>query len=267
MITAMSQKLWLLFLTATVGLTFLLPNKIGVAQVKNEPLPDIIGRPNRTIQSGTRVKLNLPPVPVGVPVPGRRVPGASRGINCLPRNQRLKALLPKSNFGLTTLANPTLYVFIPQNSAAGMELVIQDENDQIISQQKYKPSIKAGIVGLNLPQNLLAVGKNYRWNLSIICDSEDRSLDQIIQGTIQRVENPLLMKKLEQATPYERLHLYAEAGIWHDALDTLARLRYSNPNNLQLKANWEDLLITPGVELDKQLAQEPLQLLKSNKLD
>jgi Domain of Unknown Function (DUF928) len=263
MITTMSQKLWLLILTPTVGFTFLLPDKIAVAQVKNEPLPNTVGRPTRTIQSGTRIRLNLPPLGA----PGRRIHDATRGLSCLARSQRLKALLPKSNVGLTTVANPTLYVFIPQNSAAEMELAIQDENDQIIYQQKYQPSIKAGIVGLNLPPNSLAVGKTYRWNLSIICDSEDRSLDQIIQGTIKRVENPSLMKKLEQATPYERLHLYAEAGIWYDALDTLARLRYSNPNNLQLKANWEDLLTAPGVELDKKLAQEPLQILENNKLN
>lgn len=251
--TAMSQKIWLLILTTTFGYTFLLPHKLVIAQVKNE-LPNTLGKPTRTVQSGTRLRLKLPPVGS----PGRRVPGASRGTTCLARNQRLKALLPQSNIGLTTVANPTLYFFIPQTSAATMELVIQNEEEEIIYQQNYKPSLKAGIVGLSLPPNSLAVDKIYRWNLSIICNPENRSQDKTIEGAIKRVNNPSLMKKLRLAKPYERLRLYAEAGIWYEALDTLAKLRSSQPNDLQLKADWEYLLTAPGVEIDKQLVQEPL---------
>jgi hypothetical protein len=289
MITAMSQKFWLLLLTANFGFTFLFPSKIAIAQVKievpgtieqpdkiaqsgtrNNKLPNTLGIPTRTIQSGTRLRLNLPPVGA----PGRRIPGATRGSSCFPKNQRLTALLPKSNIGLTTVANPNLYFFIPQTSASQIELVVLDENEQIIYQQNYKPSPQAGIVGLKLPPKLLAVNKAYTWYLSIICDPQNRELDKSIAGNVQRVNNPSLMKKVNQATPEQRLLLYAEAGIWHDALDTLVKLRYTNPNNAQLTADWEYLLTAPGVELDKQLVQLPLisqpealQPLKSNKLD
>ncbi|MBE9007821.1 DUF928 domain-containing protein [Fortiea sp. LEGE XX443] len=255
MLTTMPQKIWLIIPTAIFGFTVLSLSKIAVAQSESETLPNTLGRPNRTIQSGTRVRLRLPP---SLGVPGRRIPAASRGINCIAKNQRLTALIPKSNIGLTTLANPTLYFFIPQNSASRIELVVQDENEQIIYQQKYKPSTKAGVVGIDLPPDSLAMNKKYRWNFSIICNPQDRSSDKLVQGTIQRVKNPSLTEKLEQATPQERVLLYAEAGSWHDALDTLARLRYSNPHDLKLKADWEALLTAPGVEFDKKLAQKPL---------
>ncbi|MBD2436780.1 DUF928 domain-containing protein [Nostoc sp. FACHB-110] len=258
MIGAITQKFWLFILTTTFGFTFLLPDKIALAQVTNEPPPETIGRPNRTIQSGTRLRFILPQIPnIEAPL-GRLRGGASRGLSCVPKNQPLKALLPKSNIGLTTLDNPTLYLFIPQTPASEIELIIQDENAQIVYQQSYKPSTQAGIVGLSLPPNTISVGKKYQWTLAIICDSQDRSLDSIIEGKTQRVANPGLMKKLEQATLHERLHLYAEAGIWYDVLDTLVKLRYANPNDLQLKIDWQDLLTAPGVELDQQLVQKPL---------
>jgi len=255
MLTAMPHKIWLIFLTAIFEFTVLSPTQIAIAQSEKPTLPNSLGRPNRTIQSGTRVRLRLPP---SLGIPGRRVPGASRGMGCIATNQRLTALVPKSNLGLTTLANPTLYFFVPQNSAAKLELVVQNENEQIVYQQKYKPNSKAGVIGIPLPPDTLVVNQKYRWYFSISCNPENRGLDKIVEGTIQRVENSSLMTKLQQASPEERILLYAEAGIWHDALDTLARLRYSRPNDVKLKADWEGLLTAPGVEFDKQLSQKPL---------
>lgn len=255
MLAAIPPKIWLIFLTTIFGLTVISPTEIAIAQSEKQTLPNTLGRPKRTIPSGTRVKLNLPP---SLGLPDRRVPAASRGTGCVARNQTLTALIPKSNLGLTTLANPTLYLFIPQNSASMMELVVQNQKEQIVYQQKYKATNKAGIVGIQLPSDSLAVNQKYKWHFSIICNPRDRSLDKLVQGTIQRFENPLLMKKLASANPQARVQLYAEAGIWHDALDSLAKLRYSRPNDLKLKADWEALLTAPGVEFDQQLAQKPL---------
>ncbi|WP_228058666.1 DUF928 domain-containing protein [Nostoc sp. LEGE 06077] len=253
----MPQKIWLIFLTAIFEFTVLSPTNIAIAQPETETLPTTLGKPKRTVQSGTRVRLRLPP---SLGNPNRRVPAATRGETCVAKKQNLTALIPQSNLGLTTLGNPTLYFFIPQNAANSLELVIQndDGNGQIVYQQKYQPNTQAGIVGIHLPPDTLAVNQKYKWNFSIICNSKDPSLSKIVQGTIQRFENPSLMNKIAQATPQERVLLYAEAGIWHDALDTLARLRYSRPNDLKLKADWEALLTAPGVEFDQQLVQQPL---------
>ncbi|MBU7586268.1 MAG: DUF928 domain-containing protein [Nostoc sp. TH1S01] len=254
---AMPQKIWLIFLSVTFGLTVISPTNIAIAQSQTETLPANLGKPKRTVQSGTRLRLRLPP---SLGNPSRRVPAATRGVNCIAKKQNLTALIPQSNLGLTTVGNPTIYFFIPQNTAAYLQLVIQNENDngQTVYQQNYKSNTKAGIVGIQLPPDTLAVNQKYRWNFSIICNPQDPSSAKLVQGTIQRFENPLLMKKLAQATPQERVLIYAEAGIWHDALDTLARLRYSRPNDVKLKTDWEALLTAPGVEFDKQLTQKPL---------
>ncbi|MBD2594624.1 hypothetical protein BCD64_21335 [Nostoc sp. MBR 210] len=257
----MLQKIWLIFLTATFGLTVLSPTHIAIAQPKKETLPNNQEKPKRTVQSASRLRLNLPP---SLGKPNRRVPAATRGGSCIANNPKLTALIPKYDTALTTVGNPTLYFFIPQNTAAYLELVIQNENDneQTVYQQKYQTNTKAGIVGINLPPNVLALEQKYTWNFAIICNPENPALSKVVKGTIQRFENPSLMKKLAQATLQERVQLYAEAGIWHDALDTLARLRASRPNDFKVKADWEALLTAPGVEFDKQLAQKPLSFAK-----
>ncbi|MCC5639995.1 DUF928 domain-containing protein [Nostoc sp. CHAB 5844] len=265
----MPQKIWQIFLTAIFGFTVLAPTKIAIAQSEKQ-MPTPIKQPKRTVQSATRLRLRLPP---SLGTPNRRIPAASRGIGCVTKNQNLTALIPTSNLGLTTQANPTLYFFIPQISASSVELVVQNQNEQVVYQQKYKPTTKAGVVGIHLPPDVLAVSKKYTWNFSIICNPQDRSLDKVVQGIIERVDNPSLKKKLAQTTPQGRVLLYAEAGIWHDALDTLAKLRYSRPNDVKLKADWEALLTAPGVEFDQPLVQKPLisepqapKPLKSHKL-
>ncbi|MBD2297028.1 MULTISPECIES: DUF928 domain-containing protein [Nostocales] len=201
------------------------------------------------------VKINLPDLGKG---PGRRVPGGSRGVNCVAKNQNLTAIVPISNIGLTTVANPTLYFYIPENKAPEVELVVQDDNEQEVHKQKYKPNGNAGVVGVSLPDNTLAKGQKYRWNFSIICNTQDRSSDKLVQGTIQRVDNPQLMNKVDNASLPERLKLYADAGIWQDALNTLAQLRYSSPQDSALKADWVSLLTTEGVKLDTEVAEAPL---------
>ncbi|BAY19148.1 hypothetical protein NIES21_50070 [Anabaenopsis circularis NIES-21] len=257
MLTPMPQKIRLIFFTAIFGFTILSPTNIAIAQPETETLPTTLGKPKRTVQSGTRVRLRLPPY---LGNPNRRVPAATRGGTCVAKNQNLTALIPQSNLGLTTVGNPTLYFFIPQNTATNLELVIQNDNQdgQTVYQQKYQPNTKAGVIGIHLPPDTLAVNQKYKWNFSIKCNPQDSSLDKVVQGTIQRFENPSLMNKLAQATPQERVLLYADAGIWHDALDTLARLRYARPYDLKLKADWEALLTAPGVEFDEKLAQKPL---------
>jgi Domain of Unknown Function (DUF928) len=205
------------------------------------------------VQAQINIKL-----PSTLKVPGRRVPGGSRGENCVAKRYPLTALVPKSNIALTTVANPTLYFYIPQNQAPELELVIQDENDEDVYKQSYKPNGNSGVVGISLPSNTLTKGQKYRWNFSIVCNTQDRSLDKLVQGAIQRVDNSSLMSKLEKASPQERLNLFAEAGIWQDALDTLAKLRYSRPQDTALKADWQTLLTSQGVEFDQQLAQAPL---------
>ncbi len=196
--------------------------------------------------------------PEGLQVLGRRIAGGSRALQekCFSGQNPLTAVVPNSNIGLTTQANPTVFFYVPQTSAT-LELVFKDQDKEY--KQIYKSSEKGGIVSIPFNQVSLEVDKVYRWSFSIICNPKERSKDKIVEGAIMRVQTvPQLASKLATtASPQERANLYAEAGIWQDSLASLAQSLSSNPSNRELKAEWEALLTSKSVGLDN-LVSEPL---------
>lgn len=194
-------------------------------------------------------------------LPGRRVGGGTRGGNCPASTQKLTALVPKSNLGLTVSPYPTFFFYIPQTiSSQTIEFVLLDDNEHQVYQKTFISTGASGIINLRLPAKSglqpLATGKNYHWYLSIVCNPANRVEDVFVEGWIQRVElNPVLAIKLQNSSLQERTKLYISANIWHEALVTLAQLRRDRPNDSSVAANWIKLL--QSVDLDK-VAQEPL---------
>ena len=202
--------------------------------------------------------------PTALGVPGRRVAGAARDSQCPtdPGSKRLTAIMPQSNVGLTTVANPVLLFYVPKTSTqAALELVVLDENkNNIVTKQYYKPSGKAGVVSIPLTTASLEVGKQYHWSFSVICDAKARSHDRVVDGAIKRIQpQAQLARQLKNASPQQLPHLYAQAGFWQDTIATLARLRASSPNDPELKADWEALLRTEGAELAEVVSAPLLQ--------
>lgn len=198
--------------------------------------------------------------PAALGVPGRRVAGASRKLEqCLLDKKPLTAIVPESNIGLTTAANPVLLFYIPKISGQKqLELVVKTaDNKNILSQQFYKPSSKAGVVSIPVNNTSLEVGKDYRWSFSIVCDPKARSNDHSVNGGIKRIQaEPGLTTQLKNATPQQVVNVYAQAGIWQDTVATLAGLRSSRPNDAELKADWEALL--QGAEFKPDVVNAPL---------
>ncbi|MGI8503456.1 MAG: DUF928 domain-containing protein [Hassallia sp.] len=196
--------------------------------------------------------------PEGLQAPGRRVAGGSRAPqekNCSSGQNPLTAVVPNSNIGLTTQANPTFFFYVPQTSAT-LELVLHDQDKEY--KQTYKSSEKGGIVSIPFNKTSLEVDKVYRWSFSIVCNPKERSKDKFVEGAIKRVKTgEQLATKLATASPQELANLYAEAGIWQDSLFSLAQSLLSNPNNGELKAEWQTLLTSKSVGLDN-LVSEPL---------
>jgi hypothetical protein len=170
-------------------------------------------------------------------------------------------LLPTTEPILTAAKYPTFFVDIPKSSAKEAELLLFSSDKE---QEVYKTTVtlpdKPGIVSFSLPADgtlpPLEVGKIYYWQLSVICDSQDREKNMLVEGPVQRVElNPNIVNELKKASPREHPAIYAEAGIWYDAVTSLAQLRRSSPNDSTIAADWAELL--KSVELDA-IAQKPL---------
>jgi hypothetical protein len=198
---------------------------------------------NRNAYFRTR-KFN-PPAGTGG-IPGRRISAGSRGGNsCTSSNESIIALAPLEEPQITTFSSPTLFFYVPQTNAQALELVLQDENQEVISKATFKTPAKSGIVSV-IPANStpeLKVGKTYRWFFSAVCDQKERSRDLVVQGSIVRLKpDEKLQKNLASSDMRERANIYALSGSFTDALTNLAQLRRERPNDTELKTDWQDLL-------------------------
>ncbi|MBE9177813.1 DUF928 domain-containing protein [Oculatella sp. LEGE 06141] len=197
-------------------------------------------------------------------LPGRRVGGGTRG-GCIAGQTALTALMPESNLSLTVSERPDLFWYLPPNTAAQLEFTLLDANDQEVYKTTFQPDETGGIMSLPNPTDLpaLEIGLDYHWYFAVICNEQDRSADVVTEGWIQRIEpDTALTQQLETATASDRPALYAAAGIWQDALMTLATLRQSQPHDADVARAWTVLL--ESVNLG-HLADQPVVPCRSNR--
>ena len=192
--------------------------------------------------------------------PGDQQPRTSAVPQCYQGKIKLTALVPKNQIGRTVSEYPEFFFYLPQTDAQVAEFVLQDENGNQIYQTTLKINNSSGIVGVSIPTNQnvspLQVGKIYRWAVALICDTEDRSTDVFAAGIVRRVElSADIRSELEKADPRQKAVIYAQTGIWQDALGTLAAARRANPNDPDLAADWKILL--DSVKLG-EIAAEPI---------
>ncbi len=192
-------------------------------------------------------------------LPGRRIGGGTRGDCKL--SSDITALVPEKNPVLTVAGYPTFFFYMPQNpTPLSVEFVLRDENDEKVYEKTLMTSGNSGIMAISLPASKavtpLVPDKNYHWYFSIICNPQKRDDDIFVEGFIKRVvPNEVLASKLEHASPEDRAAIYADNGIWQEALLTLAQLHRSNPQDLTIANNWNKLLQSVGLDT---IAQEPI---------
>lgn len=222
------------------------------------------------------VAFTPPPPPPDRDAPGNRGGGAGRGCGT---GQPLIALVPEYQQALeggaitkvwgTTLAErPTFWFDVPYNKGAiaALEFVLQDNSSP--AKELYRSAIvppdAPGIVSIQLPATVppLAAGKLYQWffKVHLQCASSEAAKPQTqketLYGWVQRVSpNAAIASQLKQATPQQQADLYAQNGIWFDALTTLGNLRLTSPQDPRLIADWNSLLQSVGLE---KLTTKPL---------
>lgn len=194
--------------------------------------------------------------------PGNRVEGSMRCGEYSPPLP-LIALIPQSTVGLTVSEHPTLLFYIPDANFEGvsLEFTIYDrESKNTIYEQKI--SVKSGdaIIAIDLSKSPslppLAVGKVYLWNFSILFEPADPSNSTFVAGWIERVApKSEIQHQLNTVLPQQQPEIYANNGIWYEALASLAKLRCSHPSDVTLADNWESLLQQVGLS---EIAKKPL---------
>jgi Domain of Unknown Function (DUF928) len=232
-----------------------------------------------SIDQVSSVSFSPPPPPPDNGAPGNRGGAAGRG--CGVSKQSVVALVPMYQqklaqgsevvqvWGTTISDRPTFWFDLPyeKSAIAGLEFVLQEDTNSAkdLYRTAIAPPSAPGLISIHLPSTVssLEVGKRYQWFLKVRlqCASSTATAkpeikQEDVYGWVQRV-NPsaALATQLSQANPAQQAVLYAQNGIWFDALSTLAKSRLSNPQDARLTQDWQQLLQTVGLE---KLAAKPL---------
>lgn len=216
-------------------------------------------------------------VPPNWGLPGRREGGATRGCwqnttaqstttqptTTQPPIAPITAIVPETNTGYTLSPYPTFFVYVSQpyaEQAVAAEFVLLDEEQQEVYRSTFQTSDTAGVLSLTLPSHAnlapLEVGKTYHWAFALVCNLDDRSGDLVVDSWIQRVEpTGELAATLQTAPPEQLPSIYAQAGIWYEALTSLSQLRYQ-PGVAMPTSQWQNLL--NSVDLGHLVADDNL---------
>jgi len=151
----------------------------------------------------------------------------------------------------TVEAHPTFFVYVPELGVDNGEFTLwsEDQSDVLAIKNIQLPA-QAGVIPIAVPEDVsLEVGKTYYWTLEVLCNEDDRSRNTFVEGLVQRVPpTATLVSRLEQVEPRDRLFLYVNAGLWYEALTTLAQLRTQDPTDTSLQADWETLLDSANLD-------------------
>lgn len=97
-------------------------------------------------------------------------------------------------------------------------------------------------IPVKLPQDAppLVTDTEYRWKF--VASIDDKIVGEAI-GFIEKVDLPTeVIKKLSDANLEQKAEIYAQWGIWHDLLDTLAQLQEEHPQDSRFRNAWNNLL-------------------------
>jgi len=160
-------------------------------------------------------------------------------------------VLAPDHTGLTVREQPTLYWYQSEPADVPFELtVIEDNVATPILQVRRPDAMKSGIHKLRLADYgvKLARGIEYEWVIALVVDDESRSKDVVASGLIQRVEPAAsLSRRLTHASKQEIPFIYAEEGIWYDALQALSDLIEAHPADGSLLVERAALLNQVGL--------------------
>jgi Domain of Unknown Function (DUF928) len=242
------------FYLATIPLSVGLSIMSAVSlQVQAEPQPEFSSIQNiRTFKISQTFK-----------TPNRGTPrsttgGATRGSSNGEQHPQIISLIPKQKFGLTFSERPKFFWYISESTSQNAEFLLLDRNDNLVYETRFPLPKKAGIFAFTLPDNAptLKVSNQYHWYLSVNSNSDQIDDTVNLEGWVERIKPDInLQIKLSKLKPQYQSEVYAEAGIWYDALANLVQQRCTYPNDSKIMLNWSKFLTSVGL---KDLASKPL---------
>ena len=195
--------------------------------------------------------------------PSGRVGGGTRGGPDGPDRSVVLSVLTPDHSGLTTQEQPSLYWYASKPTTYPIELTVTENQvvKPVLETRINSPS-QPGIQRIRLADyNVrLKSGVVYRWYIAVVPDPKNRSKDILAGGFIERVEpSANLRTRLSQVGAAQAPFVYAEEGIWYDALSAISDMVDGAPNDSALRtqraALLEQVRLQEVADFDRRVAR------------
>ncbi|NEO36597.1 MAG: DUF928 domain-containing protein [Moorea sp. SIOASIH] len=187
--------------------------------------------------------------------------GTTRG--CDEGDIPLTVLASQNYVGQTTSTHPTFAWFVPDSKSLELTFTIysRGSDGKFTKVRSISLQSSPGIMKLSpFPEGEpgLSVGKDYFWQVVILCDPSYPSSAVVDRVQIEVVEMPPdLQEKLDNAVDSaEKADLYAEAGFWYNALDEALKLAEESKLGVVASALLEDLAQWEKPKPSEELTEE-----------
>jgi hypothetical protein len=183
--------------------------------------------------------------------PAHTVGGATRGTG---DKVPVLFVVTPDHVGQTTSAQPSLFWYVDRVPDASIQIEFT-----LLDEESIKPLVegfivrpkRAGVQRIRLADYgvRLSKGVEYEWSVALILDPNDRSKDVVATGWIDRVEpSAQLTSRLGAAGRERAAAIYANEGIWYDALAALSDEIDRDPADERLRQYRTALLRQVGLE-------------------
>ncbi|MCP5002692.1 MAG: DUF928 domain-containing protein [Planctomycetes bacterium] len=168
--------------------------------------------------------------------PRALVGGGSRGTGT---GSCTLSLIAPDHVGLTVQKQPSFYWFMSGTTDGRIEFTLIDTGAiEPLLEINIGAQIEPGIYNISLRDHGVSLipGKLYWWYVAQVPDPEHRSKDIVAGAVIEYVEpSEALTKVITHAGKAMSPHLYADRGIWYDAVSSISDLINNDPDNVTLR--------------------------------
>ncbi len=189
--------------------------------------PPKLGKPRMTVGGGSRG-------------PGKGFPA-------------LYVIVP-DHVGQTTSSQPSLFWFVDEVPPLGTQFVftlMDEEADTPLIEEALGIPERSGLQRVRISDFgvQLETGTEYQWSIAMSAPGVDHSKDVISVGWIDYVgKSDGIAARLEAGGPERSSFVYAEEGIWYDALSSIHDSMESNSGAMDFKVARVALLEAAGLD-------------------
>jgi hypothetical protein len=181
-------------------------------------------------------------------LPRARVGGVVRGLE---GKDPVVAPLCPDHVGFTEKKEPTLYWYLSKTTTLPIVFTLVDSRAiRPMAEVRIPPPSAPGIQVIRLKEYGLSLTPDvqYKWFVSLVRDPGSPSSDVVAGGIIERVD-PVesLMLRPHCADPMDAVCMYAQNGLWYDALAAVSELIDSAPKDCALRRKRAFLLQQVGL--------------------